>query len=99
MAAVHALAELSPALKDPDHGLLPDVEDVRKISAHIAVAVIKKAVEEKVSRVEGIPDNDNELLKWVQDQMWDPVYLPLKKVDPRTASREAKGQVGPKGGS
>jgi malate dehydrogenase (oxaloacetate-decarboxylating) len=36
VAAVKALAAQSPALKDPDKGLLPDVVDAQEISVHIA---------------------------------------------------------------
>lgn len=75
VAAIKSLASQSPALKNPDKPLLPDVEDVRKISAQIACAVIKQAVEEGLNRVQDIPiDDDEDLLDWVQMQMWDPAY-------------------------
>ena len=79
VAAVKALAAMSPALKDPDKGLLPDVVDVREISVKIAKAVIKQALEEGLATEEGIPKNDD-LDEWVREQMWEPRYRPLKRV-------------------
>ncbi|KAF3310888.1 NAD-dependent malic enzyme, mitochondrial [Orbilia oligospora] len=96
IAAVHALAAEAPALKDPNQGLLSDVKDVRKMSMKVACAVIKKAVEDGVATASDIPASQEELEAWVEEQMWDPVYRPLKKVHPGTASRDAKGQVGSK---
>ena len=80
VAAVKALAAMSPALKDPDKGLLPDVVDVREISVKIAKAVIKQAVEEGLATEEGIPNSDDDLDEWVREQMWEPRYRPLKRV-------------------
>jgi malate dehydrogenase (oxaloacetate-decarboxylating) len=94
VAAVKALAAQSPALKDPDKGLLPDVVHVREISVHIAKAVIKQAVEEGLAQVEGIPSDDAELEEWIREQMWDPVYRPLKAVHKEKASRHARGKMG-----
>ncbi|KAF3391025.1 NAD-dependent malic enzyme [Talaromyces pinophilus] len=79
VAAVKALAAQSPALQDPNKPLLPDVEDVREISVHIAKAVIQTAVEEKLAQEKGIPEDDQELEQWIREQMWDPVYRPLVK--------------------
>ena len=94
VAAVKALAAQSPALKDPDKGLLPDVTEVREISVHIARAVIKQAVEEGLATEEGIPSDDAELEEWIRDQMWDAVYRPLKKVDLKGADKSARGELG-----
>lgn len=80
VAAVGALKARSPALQDPDAPLLPDVEDVREISADIAAAVIKCAVDEGLAREEGIPVDDGELREWIRVQMWEAVYRPLEKV-------------------
>ncbi|MCJ1476232.1 NAD-dependent malic enzyme, mitochondrial [Lambiella insularis] len=86
VAAVKALAEMSPALKDPDKGLLPDVVDVREISVKIAKAVIKQAVEEELATEKGIPGNDRDLEEWVREQMWEPRYRPLKLVKRESVS-------------
>lgn len=93
VAAVKALAAQSPALKDPDKGLLPDVVNVRDISVHIARAVIKQAVEEDLATEEGIPTDDKELEEWIREQMWDPVYRPLKFVEQEGATRHALGEL------
>jgi malate dehydrogenase (oxaloacetate-decarboxylating) len=93
VAAVHGVAGLSPALKDDTAPLLPDVEEVRKVSVRVAREVIKAAVEDKVATEQNIPDNDDELEEWIREQMWDPVYRPLKRVEPESASREAKAEL------
>ena len=77
VAAVKALAAQSPALKDPNKRLLPDVTAVRDISVKIAVAVIKAAVEEGHARQEHIPEDDKELEDWVRIQMWEAQYREL----------------------
>lgn len=97
VAAVKALAAQSPALKDPDKGLLPDVVNVRNISVHIAKAVIKQAVEEGLATEKGIPSDDEELEEWVREQMWEPRYRPLVRVDKKIASKHAKGELGAAG--
>ena len=80
VAAIKAIAQQSPALKDPTKGLVPDVTEVREISVHIAKAVIRQAVEEELATEEGIPAEDGELEEWVRVQMWEPEYRPLVKV-------------------
>jgi len=97
VAAAHGVAELSPALKDPDLALLPDISDVRETSVQVAMEVIKQCVKEGLNRVKGIPKEDGELKKWIEDQMWKPEYRPLQKVEERFASREARGELGIKG--
>ena len=94
VAAVKALAAQSPALKDPDKGLLPDVENVKEISVHIARAVIRQAVKEGLATQEGIPEEEEELEEWVKEQMWDAVYRPLRHVEKEGATRNAKGEAG-----
>jgi len=94
VAAVKALAAQSPALKDPDKGLLPDVVNVREISVHIAKAVIKQAVDEGLAQEEGIPGDEGDLEEWIREQMWDAAYRPLKLVDKKTANRHARGEMG-----
>jgi len=97
VAATKALAAQAPALKDPDAGLLPDVQDVRNISVGIAKAVIKQAVEEGLNGEKEIPANDAELEEWIREQMWNAEYRPLRKVGIENASRVAKGKAGSHG--
>ena len=94
VAAVKALAAQSPALKDPNKGLLPDVINVREISVQIAKAVIRQSVEEGLATEKDIPDDDNDLEEWVREQMWEARYRPLVHVEEHKASRHAKGELG-----
>ncbi|KAH9893123.1 hypothetical protein F4778DRAFT_772700 [Xylariomycetidae sp. FL2044] len=93
IAAVRAVADLSPALRDDTAPLLPGVEDVRRVSVRIAREVILAAIDEGVATEQGIPTDPEELDEWIREQMWDPVYRPLKKVEPATASRAAKAEL------
>ncbi|EFQ33596.1 malic enzyme [Colletotrichum graminicola] len=93
VAAVEGVASLSPALKDQKAPLLPGVDIVRDVSVRVARRVIKAAVEEGVATEEGIPDNDEDLDEWIREQMWQPTYRPLKLVEFKEASREAKGEM------
>ena len=97
VAAVKALAAQSPALKDPDAGLLPDVTSVREISVKIAAGVIQEAVKSGLNQEKGIPSEESELEEWISEQMWVAEYRPLRKVNTANASRAAKGEAGTKG--
>jgi malate dehydrogenase (oxaloacetate-decarboxylating) len=77
VAAVKALKARSPALKNSDKPLLPDVQDVRDISVDIAAAVILCAVEEGLAQAEDIPTIDSDLREWIRIQMWEAEYRPL----------------------
>jgi malate dehydrogenase (oxaloacetate-decarboxylating) len=92
--AVKALAKQGPALKDPTAPLLPDVTDVREISVQIAAAVIKQAVKEGLNQQKEIPEDEATLEEWIREQMWEPRYRPLVKVDPKEASSLARGEAG-----
>jgi malate dehydrogenase (oxaloacetate-decarboxylating) len=94
VAATRALASQAPALKNPKAGLLPDVTDVREISVQIAKAVIRTAQKEGLNEEKDIPEDDDELEEWIREQMWDPVYRPLNKVNPQEADAHALGETG-----
>lgn len=97
VAATEALASHSPALADPNDGLLPDVTIVRELSVSIAMAVIKTAVEQGLNDEKAIPSNDADLETWVREQMWNAEYRPLRRVGVETADKHAKGQTGMQG--
>ncbi|KAL2157132.1 hypothetical protein VTH06DRAFT_6420 [Thermothelomyces fergusii] len=78
IAAVRGVSEMSPALKDDSAPLLPAVDVVREVSVRVAQKVIQAAIEEGVATQEGIPTDGNELDEWIREQMWYPVYRPLK---------------------
>jgi len=61
VAAVEAVAELSPALRDPTAPLLPGVEVVRDVSVGVARKVIRAAEADGAATEEGIPPDDGEL--------------------------------------
>jgi malate dehydrogenase (oxaloacetate-decarboxylating) len=93
IAAVNGVVELSPALRDDTAPLLPGVDVVREVSVRVARKVIQAAVEEGVATGQDIPEDEGELDEWIKEQMWDPVYRPLKLVEAQTASRQAKGEL------
>ena len=94
VAAVKAIAAQSPALKDPNKGLVPDIIDVREISVHVARAVIQQAVEEGLATEKEIPEKDDDLEEWIRDQMWEPRYRPLIRVEKAEASKHGRGELG-----
>lgn len=94
VAAVQALASAAPVVNGTGAGLLPDVEDVRKISVKIASNVIKKAVEDGLAQEKDIPDNDADLEEWIREQMWTAEYRPLKLVKEEHADAHARGEAG-----
>ncbi|KRZ98356.1 uncharacterized protein AC631_05884 [Debaryomyces fabryi] len=89
-AAVDQLALLSPKMENPKNGLLPRLEEIDEVSAKVATAVILQSLKEGTARVESeekpdggfveVPKEFNKCLKWVQSQMWKPIYRPLVKV-------------------
>ncbi|KAB5578841.1 hypothetical protein GE09DRAFT_562288 [Coniochaeta sp. 2T2.1] len=93
VAAVSGVAELSPALEDETAPLLPGVEVVRDVSVRVARKVVLAAVEEGVATERDIPTDEGELDEWIREQMWDPVYRPLKLVEREGASRLARGEM------
>ncbi|KAJ4415150.1 NAD-dependent malic enzyme, mitochondrial [Gnomoniopsis sp. IMI 355080] len=94
VAAVEGVADMSPALKDDTAPLLPGVDVVRDVSVNVAKKVIRAAEKEGVVTEKGIPSDDKELDEWIREQMWNPVYRPLKFVKKELASRQAKGELG-----
>ncbi|KAI6081093.1 hypothetical protein F4821DRAFT_35238 [Hypoxylon rubiginosum] len=93
VAAVRGVAGLSPALKDDTAPLLPGVEHVRAVSVRVAREVILAAVDDGVSTEKDIPTDKDDLDEWIREQMWDPVYRPLKRVEATGASRAAKAEL------
>ncbi|HEX4187677.1 MAG TPA: NAD-dependent malic enzyme [Solirubrobacteraceae bacterium] len=72
LAASHAIA----GLVDVSHlgaGLLPEVENLRAVSATVAVAVVRQAVEDGVAQG-GLSDP----VQAVQDAMWQAIYPEVK---------------------
>ena len=75
MAAAKALAELSPALHDPEANLLPRVTMLREVAIAVATAVGKQAFAEGLTSgvtADGVEDA-------VRAKMWMPRYLPYRR--------------------
>ena len=67
---------------------------MRNVSVKIAKSVIKAAQDEGLAQEKNIPTDDAELEEWIREQMWEPVYRPLKLIDEDEASALAKGEAG-----
>lgn len=69
LEAARTLSAASPALKDPTASLFPAIEEVRGVSRKVALAVAKKAIEEKLSNLS---------MKEIEERMrtlsWEPRY-------------------------
>lgn len=74
-AATCALSEYSPALQNPEAPLLPKIAAAKQISAGIALAVARAAIEE------GLANNTPaDLSKHIERIMWTPAYYPYRKI-------------------
>lgn len=90
-AAVECLSDMSPKLKNPKAGLLPDISEIQEVSANVATAVVLQSVREGTAKVEGekvpndgyvkVPRSFEKCLEWVKSQMWTPEYRPYVKVE------------------
>jgi malate dehydrogenase (oxaloacetate-decarboxylating) len=76
MAAAKALAELSPAKKDPDANLLPPVTLLRDVAIAVAIAVAKQAVAEGLTESGSVEAAEVD----VRAKMWAPRYLPYRRI-------------------
>lgn len=71
LAAAQAIAGLVD-VGAPGAGLLPDVENLRSVSATVAVAVANEAAND------GVADRLEDPVQAVQDAMWEASYRPLE---------------------
>ena len=78
VAGEEALANLSPALNDPDDALLPDLHDVRDISIKVAAAVARAAQIEGLAQAQGLPEDVEKIEEILRDQAWEPLYRELR---------------------
>ena len=76
MASSMALADCSPKLHDPDADLLPDLDDLQKVSKIIAFKVAQAAICDGVA----LPLSDELLLKSIEDNFWKPEYRRYKRI-------------------
>ena len=71
--AALALADYVDGPRLSTGGVYPQIDKLRGVSKHLAVAVIKHAVREGIARVHIPEDIDS----FVEDRLWKPVYLPI----------------------
>jgi malate dehydrogenase (oxaloacetate-decarboxylating) len=72
LAASEAIAGLVDVSR-PGAGLLPEVQNLRAVSATVAVAVARRAVDDRIAHAD-LPDR----VQAVQDAMWQATYRPLE---------------------
>ncbi|HSZ65083.1 MAG TPA: NAD-dependent malic enzyme [Xanthobacteraceae bacterium] len=70
LAAARAIAELSPARRDPQANLLPPLVEIRDVTFHVAQAVARQALAEGLAAA--MPDDA--IAAAIKGVMWEPVY-------------------------
>ncbi|TRM70545.1 hypothetical protein BD626DRAFT_477809 [Schizophyllum amplum] len=71
IAGAQRLAELSPALQDPDDSLLPDFGDAPDVNFEVGVAVAEQAIEEGTA---GVDWKKEDVRGRAQEKRWKPIY-------------------------
>jgi malate dehydrogenase (oxaloacetate-decarboxylating) len=75
VAAARALAQFSPALDDDTASLFPSLEDVRKVSRRVALAVATEAERAGLAEM----TTREEMERRIDEKMWLPRYAPYKR--------------------
>jgi malate dehydrogenase (oxaloacetate-decarboxylating) len=78
VAAAKAIADVSPALRDPQANLLPPVSELRAVAVDVAKAVARQARSE--GHCEAFEDEALDAL--IARKMWEPVYRPYQRTRP-----------------
>lgn len=78
MAASRALSDLVTEDELKAGQLLPSIENIRQVSAEIALAVAREARERGL----GVRADDEQLFKMITKAMWEPKYLPYRYIKP-----------------
>ena len=76
MASSNALAECSPKLHDITADLLPEIDQIQKVSRFIAFKVAKAAMADGVAPIV----SDEVLEQMIESNFWTPQYRPYKRV-------------------
>jgi malate dehydrogenase (oxaloacetate-decarboxylating) len=79
LAAARAIADLSPAKRDPHANLLPPLAESRTISLKVAIAVAEQAGREGLAGDLATED----LFTVVKSTMWEPIYSTYQRLPPR----------------
>lgn len=88
-AAATALADTVKAEDRAAGRLFPPVHELRRVTMHIAEAVVREARDTGVGRAFG----DDAIAPAVRRAMWDPAYLPLAPVPARTEAEPAMSVI------
>ncbi|WOT04382.1 NAD-dependent malic enzyme [Shewanella youngdeokensis] len=75
MASSRALAECSPLAINGEGSLLPKLEEIHKVSKHIAFAVAKQAIADG----HALPTSDTLLAQAIDNNFWTPEYRSYKR--------------------
>ena len=75
MESSRALAECSPLAKFGEGPMLPPLEEIQRVSKHIAFAVAKKAMEQDVA----LQLTDESLIERIENYFWTPQYREYKR--------------------
>lgn len=78
MAASRSLSAMVTAEDLANGKLLPNIKEIREVSAQVALAVTKVARDSGL----GIRLEDDQLLKIIRNAMWKPEYLPYRYLKP-----------------
>jgi malate dehydrogenase (oxaloacetate-decarboxylating) len=76
LAAARAIAELSPATRDPQANLLPPLVEIRDVTFHVAQAVARAALAEGLAPA-AMPDDA--VAAAIKGVMWEPVYATYRR--------------------
>jgi len=75
VAAARALAEFSPALHDETAALFPALEEVRKVSRRVALAVASEAQRSGLA----VATSRDDMEARIKQTMWTPQYVPYRR--------------------
>jgi malate dehydrogenase (oxaloacetate-decarboxylating) len=76
LAAARAVADASPAKRDPHANLLPPLIDIRALTFHVAHAVAKQAQADGLAA----PMTDEAIDAAIHAKMWQPVYSAYQRL-------------------
>jgi malate dehydrogenase (oxaloacetate-decarboxylating) len=76
LAAARAIADLSPAKRDPHANLLPPLAESRAISCQVAISVAEQATREGLAGRKA-KDDLATAVKWM---MWEPIYSTYQRL-------------------
>lgn len=76
-AATQAICQFAPIRTDKDGTLLPEITKIAELAPHVAIAVAKQAIADKVARE--VPTL--EFADFVRDNIWKPYYRQIRKME------------------